>query len=320
MYRYYRTSRRNLRGGTYVFINLTSRHAYIQTESRRLPVLWPCTNHVSINLTSRSFQKQMFELARARKLVPGKLKRWPSLEITTGHNRSEHFRSSIEITGTMVSCPAPISAGSVAKKTPTIAKVQCPSKRMTAAKHIVIKPSDYVMSAFKANGTDIETVKKSALKGFSEPTEEMLESYTSELLATVRKNDMETLRKLHSQGKLVNSSNKFGESLLHLSCRRSFTEMTKFLIEEVKVDINIRDDYFRTPLHDACWTPEPNFELVEMLIRLAPEQLLLADVRGFTPFDYVRADHWKQWLRFLWERRNLLRPNADFDATKSIIG
>jgi hypothetical protein len=239
----------------------------------------------------------------------------------SGHNTTvAALNRETMTTAPMVSHPAPSTAGSSAtKRRPTIAKMQVPSKRRLVAKHLVIKPSDYVKSAFKANGCDMETVKASALKVFSQPTEEMLESYTSELLAIVRKNNMETLRELHSQGKLVNSSNKFGESLLHLSCRRSFTEMTKFLIEEVKVDINIRDDYFRTPLHDACWTPEPNFELVDMLIKLAPEHLLLEDVRGFTPFDYVRSDHWKQWLRFLWERRDLLRPNS-FDQTKTVIG
>ena len=116
------------------------------------------------------------------------------------------------------------------------------------------------------------------------------------------------LRELHGNNALVNSCNQYGESLLHLSCRRSYTELTNFLVKEVNADLNIRDDYFRTPLHDACWTPTPNFELVDMLIREAPEHLVLEDVRGFTPFDYVRKDHWKQWLRFLWERRDLLRP------------
>mmetsp|Transcript_29366 Transcript_29366/g.70620 ORF Transcript_29366/g.70620 Transcript_29366/m.70620 type:complete len:236 (+) Transcript_29366:112-819(+) len=206
----------------------------------------------------------------------------------------------------MVSMPVP--ASSVGKTRPATADLGNPAKRRLIAKNLVIKPSDYVKSAFKANGFDIDTVKSAAMKNFSEPTEEMLSSYTSELLATVRKNNMDKLRQIHSEKKLVNSSNKFGESLLHLSCRRSFTDMTKFLIHDVKVDLNIRDDYFRTPLHDACWTPNPNFELVELLIKEAPEHLLLEDVRGFTPFDYVRNDHWKLWLRFLWERREQLRP------------
>lgn len=183
-----------------------------------------------------------------------------------------------------------------------------PAKRRLVARDLVIRPSDYVKSAFKANGCDIEAVKTSSLESFKKPTEEMLNTYTSELLAMVRKNMIKELRELHGNNALVNSCNQYGESLLHLSCRRSYTELTNFLVKEVNADLNIRDDYFRTPLHDACWTPTPNFELVDMLIREAPEHLVLEDVRGFTPFDYVRKDHWKQWLRFLWERRDLLRP------------
>ena len=207
----------------------------------------------------------------------------------------------------MVSMPMPVSAGLMSKR-PSSSDLSNPAKRRMIAKNLVIKPSDYVKSAFKANGFDIDAVKSAAMKKFKEPTEEMLASYTSDLLTTVRKNNLEKLKEFHAEKRLVNSSNKFGESLLHLSCRRSFTEMTKFLLYEVGCDLNIRDDYFRTPLHDACWTPDPNFELVELLIREAPEHLLLEDVRGFTPFDYVRNDHWKQWLRFLWERRDQLRP------------
>jgi hypothetical protein len=62
-------------------------------------------------------------------------------------------------------------------------------------------------------------------------------------------------------------------------------------LETVKVDIHIRYNYHRTPLHDVCWTTEPNYDLVDMLIRIAPEHLLLEDVRRFTPFDYVRPEH-----------------------------
>lgn len=210
------------------------------------------------------------------------------------------------------------SSDSVGKVRPASGvELSNPAKRRLVAKNLVIKPSDYVKSAFKANGFDIETVKSSAMDSFSAPTEEMLSSYTAELLATVRKNNIERLKELHCEGKLVNSCNKFGESLLHLSCRRSYNDIARFLIQDVKADLNIRDDYFRTPLHDACWTPNPNFELVDMLIRVAPEHLVLEDVRGFTPFDYVRNDHWKQWLRFLWERRELLRPREGKPGEKS---
>jgi len=174
---------------------------------------------------------------------------------------------------------------------------------------IVIKPSDYVLAAFRANGVVIEESRSKTEQNFVVPTQEMIETYTPEILNAIRSNDLETLKKLHSESKLnVNGCNKFGDSLLHLACRRSHTAIVEFLLKEVKVDIRIRDDFHRTPLHDAAWTPTPNFDLVNFLIKECPEHLYMADVRGFTPLDYVRKDDWGKWLRFLWERKAMFRP------------
>jgi len=105
-------------------------------------------------------------------------------------------------------------------------------------------------------------------------------------------------------------ANRFGESLLHLACRRGRTEMVRFLVVEMgscpREVLSIMDDCHKTPLHDACWTPTPNFELVHLLLEHAPEQVLRKDIRGNTPFDYVRRNDDRLWLRFLWERRHLL--------------
>ena len=194
-----------------------------------------------------------------------------------------------------------------------------PSKKRqhaTAMRKIEIKPSDYVRCAFKANGFKVDDIKIRSNLMFIKPTLEMIDAYTPETLNYVRRNDIEGLKKFHREHRLVNCSNKFGESLLHLACRRGRTEIVRFLIDDVKVDLNIRDDYRRTPVHDACWTTTPNYELVDMLIRKVPEHLLMEDARGFTPFDYIRADHRGKWLRFLWERRAILRPLGDAEEQK----
>jgi len=186
-----------------------------------------------------------------------------------------------------------------------------PTKRAkkVVAKNITIKASDYVKSAFKANGFAIETVRQNAEPLFRRPTKEMLDGYKPNLLDAIRKNDLERVKLLHKTGVLTgNCCNKFGESIFHLACRRGYTDIVDYLLEGVKVDINVRDDYNRNPLHDACWTSKPEFELVDLLLRKAPHLLVLEDVRGFTPFDYIRSDTNKKWLRFLWERRAILRP------------
>jgi hypothetical protein len=189
------------------------------------------------------------------------------------------------------------------------ASVPAKKRRRTIIKSISIKPSDYVQSAFKANGFAIDAIKKDAEAMFSIPTQEMIEAYKPEILDAVRKNDLQKVKELHKAGILtINGCNKFGESTLHLACRRGYTDIVRYFLDEVKVDVNLRDDYYRTPLHDACWTIAPEFDLVELLMSRAPHQLLMQDVRGFTPFDYVRGEHNGKWLRFLWERKANLRP------------
>ena len=189
-----------------------------------------------------------------------------------------------------------------------------PKKRRKVGKvlrNINIKPSDYVRSAFKANGFVVDEVKIEAQKSFIKPTKEMLEAYQPEVLNCVRRNELVELQKLHKAGLLMNCCNKFGESLLHLACRRGYTSIVRYLVEEVKVNVHIRDDYLRTPLHDACWTTQPEYELVDVLLKAAPAHMVLEDARGFTPFDYVRREHHGKWLRFLWERKDSLHPRQE---------
>jgi hypothetical protein len=144
-------------------------------------------------------------------------------------------------------------------------------QRVVVRKNIVIKPSDYVKSGFRVNGTCLETRRSQIEPRFQPPTQEMMQAFTPELMNLVRQNDYEKLKILQQQGRLINCCNKFGESLLHLACRRGHSRIVKLLIEEANVSLYIRDDYKRTPFHDACWTAEPNFELLDWLIREAPD-------------------------------------------------
>lgn len=83
--------------------------------------------------------------------------------------------------------------------------------------------------------------------------------------------------------------------------------MVQFLVEEANCSLWVRDDYGRTAMHDAAWSPKPNMELMDYLLQKVPELLLMSDVRGHTPFVYVRKEHWKEWIVFLQERQDKLR-------------
>jgi len=227
------------------------------------------------------------------------------------------------------------------------------------SRRLVIKPSAFARTIFVKNTTNSSTTPRGSspiieIPPFYDPTPvdmEIHQKYSQELYNYVRKGtDLEGfkqfVRQVHreysnsssssssSNGQHFRCSNRFGESLLHLACRRGRTDMVRFLVEEFTDDNNdsdndndsdnysdydydnseaarqaltIRDDCFKTPLHDACWTPSPNFELVELILKHCPEQVLMEDVRGNTPFDYVRKEDYKLWLGFLWQRRALLR-------------
>lgn len=189
------------------------------------------------------------------------------------------------------------------------------------SRKLVLKPSDFATSIFKRN--------RKALGGeipfFPDPTEIDLEihaTHSQRIYDFVRKGkDLEgfkqCIRELQNTygSKPFRCSNRFGESLMHLACRRSRTEMVRFLVEELpgaspSQMLSIKDDCLKTPLHDACWTASPNFELVELILQHAPEQVIMQDIRGNTPFDYVRKEDFQLWLRFLWERRNLLGASS----------
>lgn len=208
------------------------------------------------------------------------------------------------------------------------------------SRKLVLKPSEFAQSVFCKNRRTIE------IPCFPEPIETDLEIHAKHshvLYNHVRKGtDLEGFKNCvtglqnayygtqtndkaeheQNQQQPFRCSNRFGESLMHLACRRGRTEMVRFLVEELPGStpsqmLSIQDDCHKTPLHDACWTPSPNFELVELILEHAPEQVMMQDVRGNTPFDYVRKEDYALWLRFLWERRSLLgaaRVNASSAA------
>lgn len=62
--------------------------------------------------------------------------------------------------------------------------------------------------------------------------------------------------------------------------------------------VQICDDFGRTPLHDACWTSEPNFKIVELLLDTDVRLLHVVDCRGATPLAYIKRENWHKWKEF----------------------
>jgi len=139
---------------------------------------------------------------------------------------------------------------------------------------------------------------------FPEITDEQITAYDMKLVVACRENDVETVKSLvEKDGMEADCCNRFGESLLHMACRRGFKEMVEYFLMDVKLGVRIRDDCGRTPLHDACWNPQAQTEILKWLIERDPSLLLISDKRGSTPFQYARPQDWPIWRQFLLDNR-----------------
>jgi len=143
---------------------------------------------------------------------------------------------------------------------------------------------------------------------FLEISQENIDAYNDDIISAVRRHDVDTIRQIFADGRILQCCNRFGESIVHMACRRGALDVVRFMVEEAGVSLRVRDDYGRTPLHDACWTQEPNTDLVKMVVLKCPDLLLISDKRGFTPLSYARQDDWEVWCKFLNENREILTP------------
>lgn len=172
-------------------------------------------------------------------------------------------------------------------------------------------PSAYIQSVLAECETDeADSVITQPLhqSDFIQPTTEQIEAYSqsNDAIGAVRACDVDKLRQLLASGVQLQICNKYGESLLHMACRRSNKHVVSFLLHEAQVSPRIRDDYGRTPLHDACWRGNPEYEIVEMLLKKEPRLAFVEDVRGHRPFQYARREHWPAWKEFLSDKVDLM--------------
>jgi ankyrin repeat protein len=184
----------------------------------------------------------------------------------------------------------------------TLAPREVSSPKRKKQRPDVVSPTAYIQTLFGTAGCVISDPKT-----FSKPKEEDIEAYDLEAVRAIRSRDLEKLRQLYTNGKNLNACNQFGESLLHMACRRGDLAIVKFMIREANVRVESRDDFGRNPFHDACWTSSPNFDVMDVLISAAdPLMILAADVRGSTPFDYARKEHYGPWVGYLESRKTII--------------
>jgi hypothetical protein len=172
-----------------------------------------------------------------------------------------------------------------------------------------ISPDDFLLKLVSAQyNVSLQPKPALSLKNFFSPvSEEQMEAYTIQIVTTARNNDLDGLKKLHSEGQRLDCSNRFGESLLNMACRRGFEDIVEYFLEQPDFSVRISDDGGRTPLHDTCWNPTPQLAICKWLIEREPSLFLILDKRGCTAFQYARPQHWLIWRTFLLENREHLK-------------
>lgn len=198
-----------------------------------------------------------------------------------------------------------------------VAAAVAPTKRTQSNAAAECRPVDILMSILQSSSSSTMASRDTRRvlsfhdipSDFYSPfTVAEMDAYGSDVLGAIRSQDLDALRQFHKSGKPLKCSNRFGESLLHLACRKGFADVVDMLINEAGVTLRVKDDFGRNPAHDACWTVEPNFQLMDLIVGSCPDLLLVKDVRGHTPLDYVRREHWPAWSEYLMKKGEQLSP------------
>jgi len=61
------------------------------------------------------------------------------------------------------------------------------------------------------------------------------------------------------------------------------------------VNLQVADDYGKTPLHDAFWASDPAYDVVNTLLKIDYTMLFMKDRRGHLPLSYVHVEDWNDW-------------------------
>jgi ankyrin repeat protein len=161
-----------------------------------------------------------------------------------------------------------------------------------------ISPQTFFDEMIQARG--YSTDKFCSLEGgyFCSPTPLQKASFGVKVLQAVRNSDGDLLKRMLKCGLSPNACSAFGESVVHMVCRRGDYKLLKILAD-AGCSFQVTDDFGRTPLHEACWQVEPSFDCVELILNTDERLLNIVDCRGSSPLSYIKREQWEQWIDFL---------------------
>lgn len=146
---------------------------------------------------------------------------------------------------------------------------------------------------------------------YNNATPLQIASYGPRMVRIIKESNVNALRETLAVGLSPNPCNQFGESLLHMVCRRGDLGLLKVMIEAGS-SLQVADDYGRTPLHDGFWAADPAYGVVETILKRDAGLFFMKDKRGALPLSYAHKSHWHDWMT--WFDENIDRFFSEEDA------
>jgi hypothetical protein len=159
----------------------------------------------------------------------------------------------------------------------------------------------------RSQGYSIRRFKTLQSAYYNKPSPLQLASYELYMIDVVKAFDHETLASAMEAGLSPNPCNAYAESLVHMVSRRGDAKGLQILIDN-GCNLQVADDYGRTPLHDCCWAADPAFEVADLILAVDPRLFYMTDLRGAVPLSYVRKEHWPAWIEYLESKKDILWP------------
>ena len=168
-----------------------------------------------------------------------------------------------------------------------------------------VHPEDYLHNILRERGYSTEMVAVKETAFHRPPHPDQVAAYDKVVLRAVVDDDEAALERMRASGKRMDSCNRFGDSILHMSCRRGRIGALRYLLRVCPSGVLLTDDFGRTIMHDACWTATPRFDVASTVLDADLRLLRCVDNRGSSPLKYVPQDQWPLWCAFFENRKDI---------------
>ncbi|CBJ32591.1 conserved unknown protein [Ectocarpus siliculosus] len=170
-------------------------------------------------------------------------------------------------------------------------------------------PEDFLHDLLRERGYTTEMVAMKETVYHRPPEPDQVAAYDKAILRAVLDEDEAALERMRAAGRRMDACNRFGDSILHMACRRGRAAALRFLLRAAgSAGVVSSDDFGRTVMHDACWTSSPRFDVASAVLDADTRLLRTLDSRGSSPLQYVPEDQWPLWCAFFESRKEVYWP------------